>query len=561
MLRGASQRAASLVAAQASSTQASSRAASRAAASLRAPARPLSTQTSKTHETWREDNDHDALPKVKRRDGSVEVIGNVRGFVDYERIPEPYRAPMERVTDWEEINSGGHDPVERIVQAARCMDCGTPFCQTHTGCPVNNLIPEFNALVYQDQWRNALDRLHQTNNFPEFTGRVCPAPCEGACVAGLIDSPVTIKNMEYAIVERGFAEGWIQARIPQSRSGLSVAVVGSGPAGLACADVLNQQGHKVTVYEREDRPGGLLMYGIPNMKLDKSTVERRVHLLQEEGIEFVCNAEIGKNVGIESIRNANDALVLCTGSTVPRDLPVPGREAHGIHFAMEFLTKNQKRLMMTRDGTLESEWGQHITAEGKDVIVIGGGDTGTDCIGTSMRHRCKSIVNFELMGRPPEVRADANPWPEWPKVYGVDYGHGEVQAVFGQDPREFGVITTEFLFDDEQSVTGLRTSDAKLGPSGVEIIPDSEREWPCDLVLLAMGFVSPEHDISSQLKLALDPRDNINATYGEYATSQEGVFAAGDCRRGQSLVVWAINEGRGAAEKCDRYLQQLQRGG
>ncbi|CAH0364526.1 unnamed protein product [Pelagomonas calceolata] len=524
-----------------------------------AAARPFSTQTSKNHETWRGDNDDDALPKVKRRDGSVEVIGNVRGFVDYERNPEPYRAPMERVTDWEEINSEGHDPVERIVQAARCMDCGTPFCQTHTGCPVNNLIPEFNALVYQDQWRNALDRLHQTNNFPEFTGRVCPAPCEGACVAGLIDSPVTIKNMEYAIVERGFAEGWIQARIPETRTGLSVAVIGSGPAGLACADVLNQQGHKVTVYEREDRPGGLLMYGIPNMKLDKGKVERRVNLLEEEGIEFVCNAEIGVNVNVETIRNANDALVLCTGATIPRDLPVPGRDAKGIHFAMEFLTKNQKRLMMTRDGTLESEWGEHITAEGKDVIVIGGGDTGTDCIGTSMRHRCKSIVNFELMGRPPDARADSNPWPEWPKVYGVDYGHGEVQAVFGQDPREYGVITTEFLVDDDNNVKGLRTSDAKLGPSGVEIVPDSEREWPCDLVLLAMGFVSPEHDISSQLSLALDPRENIRATYGEYATSMDGVFAAGDCRRGQSLVVWAINEGRGAALKCDAYLQNLQK--
>ena len=294
-----------------------------------------------------------------------------------------------------------------------------------------------------------------------------------------------------AQVERGFAEGWIQARIPETRTGLSVAVIGSGPAGLACADVLNQQGHKVTVYEREDRPGGLLMYGIPNMKLDKGKVERRINLLEEEGIEFVCNAEIGKNVNVETIRNANDALVLCTGATIPRDLPVPGRDAKGIHFAMEFLTKNQKRLMMTRDGTLESEWGEHITAEGKDVIVIGGGDTGTDCIGTSMRHRCKSIVNFELMGRPPDARADSNPWPEWPKVYGVDYGHGEVQAVFGQDPREYGVITTEFLVDDDNNVKGLRTSDAKLGPSGVEIVPDSEREWPCDLVLLAMGFVSP----------------------------------------------------------------------
>ena len=300
--------------------------------------------------------------------------------------------------DWGEINAvDGHDEVERTVQAARCMDCGTPFCQTHTGCPVNNLIPEFNSLVYQDQWRQALDRLHQTNNFPEFTGRVCPAPCEGACVAGLVDSPVTIKNMEYSIVERGFAEGWIVPRVPEVRTGFSVAVVGSGPAGLAAADVLNQAGHKVTVYEREDRPGGLLMYGIPNMKLDKDSVARRVDLLNEEGIEFVCNAEIGVNVDVDVLRANNDAVVLATGATVPRDLPVPGREGKGIHFAMEFLTANQKRLLMTKEGTLESTWDRDtfVTAEGLDVVVIGGGDTGTDCIGTSMRHRCKSIVNFD----------------------------------------------------------------------------------------------------------------------------------------------------------------------
>ncbi|KAK7234625.1 L-glutamate synthase [Aureococcus anophagefferens] len=476
---------------------------------------------------------------------------------DYERNPEPYREPLERVLDWGEINAqDGHDEVERTVQAARCMDCGTPFCQTHTGCPVNNLIPEFNSLVYQDQWRQALDRLHQTNNFPEFTGRVCPAPCEGACVAGLVDSPVTIKNMEYSIVERGFAEGWIVPRVPEVRTGFSVAVVGSGPAGLAAADVLNQAGHKVTVYEREDRPGGLLMYGIPNMKLDKDSVARRIDLLSEEGIEFVCNAEIGVNVDVDVLRANNDAVVLATGATVPRDLPVPGREGKGIHFAMEFLTANQKRLLMTKEGTLESTWDRDtfVTAEGLDVVVIGGGDTGTDCIGTSMRHRCKSVLNFELMAMPPDARSPDNPWPEWPKVFGVDYGHAEVAAVFGKDPREYGVITTEFVLDDDERVKAVRTSDAKLGPGGVELIPGSEREWPADLVILAMGFVSPELTVPRQLGLDTDQRDNIRAEYGDYRSSLEGVFAAGDCRRGQSLVVWAINEGRGAALKCDEYL-------
>uniref|UniRef100_A0A7R9UB96 4Fe-4S ferredoxin-type domain-containing protein n=1 Tax=Pinguiococcus pyrenoidosus TaxID=172671 RepID=A0A7R9UB96_9STRA len=512
------------------------------------------------HETWRDENDQDNLPKVRKRDGTLAELDRLRGFVDYNRIPDAYRDPLSRVQDWAEINSAGHDPVERKVQAARCMDCGTPFCQTHTGCPINNLIPEWNELVFKDQWREAYDRLAKTNNFPEFTGRVCPAPCEGACVAGLVDKPVTIKNIEYAIIDRAFEEGWVVPRIPKTRSGMSVAVIGSGPAGLAAADNLNQMGHKVTVFEREDRVGGLLMYGIPNMKLDKSKVQRRQELLEAEGIEFVCNADVGgvDGVDIHTIRSNFDAMILAVGATKPRDIPIPGREGPGIHYAMEFLTANQKRLLMTHEGNLENAWdGSFVSAEGRDVIVIGGGDTGTDCIGTSMRHRCKSVVNFELMPRPPDSRAPGNEWPQWPKVFGVDYGHAEVASVFGRDPREYAVMTKEFLRDEEGNLKGLLTQDVQVKDGKIEAVPDSEREWRADLVLLAMGFVSPEQYIVEQLKLNTDARSNIAATYGEFSSSLEGVFAAGDCRRGQSLVVWAINEGRGAADKCDQYLRAV----
>jgi NAD(P)H-dependent glutamate synthase small subunit len=487
------------------------------------------------HETWRDDNESDNLPKVKKRDGSFGAIDKTRGFLDYNRIAEPYRDPLERIFDWSEINYSEpqHDEVERTVQAARCMDCGTPFCQTHTGCPVNNLIPEWNELVYKNQWRDAIERLHKTNNFPEFTGRVCPAPCEGACVAGLIDSPVTIKNIEYAIVDRAWEEGWITPRVPKYRTGMSVAVVGSGPAGLAAADCLNQLGHKVTVYEREDRIGGLLMYGIPNMKLDKDKVARRVNLLAEEGIEFVTNADIGKTIDVHGLKASNDAIVLCIGATMPRDLQIPGRELNGIHFAMEFLTKNQKRLLMTQSGNFESGWDKSfISAEGKDVVVIGGGDTGTDCIGTSVRHRCKSIVNFELMPRPPSERASTNPWPQWPRVFGMDYGHAEVMSVFGNDPRTYSVTTAEFRGDSKGNVKALVTQEVKITPTGPQKVPGTEKEWPADLVILAMGFVSPELAISKQLGLEVDQRNNIHADYGDFRTNVEGVFAAGDCRRG-----------------------------
>mmetsp|Transcript_8252 Transcript_8252/g.24809 ORF Transcript_8252/g.24809 Transcript_8252/m.24809 type:complete len:603 (-) Transcript_8252:237-2045(-) len=577
MLASAAKAAATKCAVRASAsarTATATRSATATATATRSATRALSTKAESKesalaedgrHEVWREGiYDHDNEPMVKRRDGTYQPIDKLRGFLNYERNPEPYRKPLERLLDWEELNptethvDEAHTEVERKVQAARCMDCGTPFCQTETGCPVSNLIPEWNNLVYADQWHDAIERLHKTNNFPEFTGRVCPAPCEGACVAGLVDQPITIKNIEYAIVDRAWNEGWIQPRIPKERSGMTVAVVGSGPSGLATADQLNQMGHKVTVYEREDRVGGLLTYGIPNMKLSKDTVERRANLLREEGIEFVTNADIGRNVDVNELYANYDAMCLTLGSTKPRDLPVPGRDLKGVHFAMEFLTANQKKLLLTKEGALESQWEKEkwINAAGKDVIVIGGGDTGTDCIGTSMRHRCKSVTNFELMPQPPAERAPDNPWPQWPRVFGVDYGHAEVQAVFGKDPRVYSVMTKEFIGDDEGNVKGLVTQDVEITDQGPKAIEGSEREWPADLVVLSMGFLSPEDYVAEDLGLDLDQRNNIHAVYGDYRTSVEGVFAGGDCRRGQSLVVWAIHEGRGVADSCDEYLQQ-----
>ncbi len=441
------------------------------------------------------------------------------------------------------------------------MDCGVPFCHTGglianmaSGCPINNLIPEWNDLVYNDRWRDALDRLHLTNNFPEFTGRVCPAPCEGACVLGIIEPPVTIKNIEQAIVDRGFQEGWIEPNPPTERTGKSVAVVGSGPAGLACADQLNRAGHHVTVFERHDRVGGLLMYGIPNMKLEKPIVQRRGDLMAAEGVEFQVNTEIGRDVSASQLRNDFDAVVLCVGATRPRDLPIPGRELSGVHFAMEFLHANTRSLLDSKHGD-----GNFIDANGKNVIVIGGGDTGTDCIGTSMRQGCSNLVNFEIVPRPPEERAENNPWPQWPRIFRVDYGHAEAAAAFGDDPREFCIETVEFFGNENGELTGLKTVEVdwsrpqENGPP-FSRVEGSERLWEADLVFLAMGFLGPEQFLVDELGLETDPRSNYQAEYGEFATSLEGVFSAGDCRRGQSLVVWAIDEGRGAARECDRFL-------
>ena len=429
------------------------------------------------------------------------------------------------------------------------MDCGVPFCQSENGCPVDNLIPEWNDLIYNDKWQAALIRLHKTNNFPEFTGRVCPAPCEGSCVLGMNNPAVTIKNIEQSIVDRGFEEGWVQPNMVEYRTGKKIAVIGSGPAGLATADELNKIGHSVTVFERDDRIGGLLMYGIPNMKLGKDVVDRRVNLLKDSGVEFITNVNVGQDITTATLQKEFDALVFTTGATQARDLPVDNRDANGVHMAMEYLSKNTKSLLDT--GHADNS---DLSAKDKDVIVIGGGDTGTDCIGTALRQGAKSIVNFELMGKPPEDRADNNPWPLWPLIYRVDYGHAEAAQVFGNDPRQYHLMTKSFIKDDAGNVTGLNTVNVDFKDGQLIEIEGSEKAWKSQLVLLSMGFVSPEHYLSDDAGIELDARGNYQAAYGEYATSQKGIFTAGDCRRGQSLVVWAINEGRGVAKVVDEYL-------
>lgn len=486
-------------------------------------------------------------------------MGKPTGFIEIDREIPTDRTVKERIKDWKEFHN--HMETDKLQQqGARCMDCGVPFCQTGAiisgmaaGCPLGNLIPEWNDLVYRGNWEEALERLHKTNNFPEFTGRVCPAPCEGSCVLGIHEPPVTIKNIEVSIIDRGFDEGWVVPKAPKSRSGQKVAVVGSGPAGLAAAEQLNRAGYLVTVYERADRIGGLLMYGIPNMKLDKSIVQRRVDLLTDAGITFVTNTEIGKDISSEKLREDFDAIVLCCGATKPRDLQVPGRELKGVHFAMDFLTANTKAVLD------EAKKADIISAEGKDVIVVGGGDTGTDCVGTSIRHGCKSLTQIEIMPKPPAERAANNPWPEWPKIYRLDYGQEEAQEIFGDDPRVYLTTVKEIVGDDQGQVKSVKTvqiewqkdDQGRFIPKEVE---GSQKEVPAQLVLLAMGFLGPEDTIIKQLSLEQDARSNVKAEYGKYKTSLEGVFAAGDVRRGQSLVVWAIHEGREAAKTVHNYL-------
>jgi glutamate synthase (NADPH/NADH) small chain len=441
------------------------------------------------------------------------------------------------------------------------MDCGVPFCHTGklisgmaSGCPIHNVIPEWNDLVYRGLWREALDRLHMTNNFPEFTGRVCPAPCEGSCVLGINEPPVTIKNIEAEIIDRGWDEGWVLPETPKARTGKRVAVIGSGPAGLAAAEQLNRAGHLVTVLERDDRPGGLLMYGIPNMKLDKrEVVLRRLQVMEQSGIKFICNASVGDNVEAQLLLRDFDATVLCTGATQPRDLGVEGRNLAGVHFAMEYLTASTKSLL---DGGPDQS---PIHARGKDVVVIGGGDTGTDCVGTALRQGCRSLLQIEIMARPPAERATDNPWPEWPRVYKLDYGQEEAAAKFGHDPRVYLTTVKRLVGDADGRLKEIVTVQVKWqrNEKGQVVpveVPGTEQVRPAQLALLAMGFLGPEQGLLRELGVECDARSNVRADHGQFTTSLKGVFAAGDCRRGQSLVVWAINEGRGAARECDRYL-------
>ena len=484
------------------------------------------------------DIEESVTDKKAEKKRSALVLDKTKGFMKYQRRSEKYRKPETRTRDWKELSTRLDEDGLKF-QTARCMDCGVPFCQSDTGCPISNIIPKWNELVFQNQWRDALDRLNMTNNFPEFTGRVCPAPCEGACVLGINEDPVGIKSIECAIIDRGFEMGWMVPKPPKTRTGKSVAVIGSGPAGLACADQLNKAGHSVKVFERSDRTGGLLMYGIPNMKLDKKIVQRRVNFMAAEGIEFATGVEVGPNneVSLDSLRQEHDAVVVATGATIARDLRIPGRDSEGIHFAMQFLHKNTKSLL---DSELED--GAYISAKGKDVIVIGGGDTGNDCIGTSVRHGAKSVTNFELLPQPPPERARDNPWPQWPRIYRVDYGHAEVKTHMGKDPREYCIMSKDFVSDENGNVAGVNVVRVEWtkGASGgwdMKQVEGSDEFFPAQLVLLSMGFLGPE-ELSTELEK--DARKNFKTPVGQYNTNLAGVFAAGDCRRGQSLIVWSV---------------------
>ena len=488
-------------------------------------------------------------------------MGKPTGFLEYEREVSRDISPKERIQDFHEFHVYLSKEKQQI-QGARCMECGVPFCQSGmtlmgmaSGCPLHNLVPEWNDLVYRGNWKQAYERLARTNNFPEFTSRVCPALCEKACTCGLYDQPVSVRENEHGIIENAYAEGYAKADPPQVRTGKRVAVVGSGPAGLAAADQLNQRGHLVTVYERDDRVGGLLMYGIPNMKLEKQVIDRKIRIMEEEGITFLTGVKVGKEKKAAELLKEYDAVVLACGAKNPRDINAPGRDAKGIYFAVDYLARNTKSLL---DSGLKDK--KFISAKGKHVVIIGGGDTGNDCVGTAIRQGAKSVTQLEMMPKAPDTRAENNPWPEWPKVCKTDYGQEEAIAVFGHDPRIYTTTVREFLKDKNGNLSGIITvklesrKDEKTGRFLMVPVEGSEQKLPAELVLIAAGFLGTEKYIADDFGVELNARTNVATDEGSYKTNVKKVFTAGDMHRGQSLVVWAIREGREAARQVDEAL-------